>query len=201
MRKLMFNHQYIAVAGNIASGKTSLVTRLAKENGLQPYYEANDLNPYLTDFYENMNQWSFHSQTFFLIQKFKIHQQLENTKNIALLDRTLYEDAEIFAKRLYVTGKMSARDYALYRDFYLTLRKTLKPPKLMIYLRCPIEELERRIVLRGRPSEQSIPREYLQGLQDLYEEWILDYQESELIVLDSTKPAESEAALCLGLIS
>jgi deoxyadenosine/deoxycytidine kinase len=180
----MSEFSYIAVAGNIASGKTTLVKKLSETHGLTPFYEANALNPYLTDFYDNMNQWAFHSQTFFLIQKFKIHQRIEKSEQTGLLDRTLYEDAEIFAKQLFMTGKMTRRDYNLYREFYIALKQALKPPKLMIYLKTPLETLQERIKLRGRPEEQNIPLEYLAGLQGLYEEWIHSYKDSDLKVIE-----------------
>ena len=145
----MIQNPYIAVSGNIGSGKTTLVEQLSNQHDLQAFFETNQQNPYLSDFYQNMHQWAFHSQSFFLIQKFKIHQQIQGLNKVAILDRTLYEDAEIFAKRLYLSQKITARDYALYQDLYQTLRRSMHPPKLMIYL-LPFKNLTRAHCLKRK---------------------------------------------------
>jgi deoxyadenosine/deoxycytidine kinase len=178
---------YIAVAGNIGAGKSTLVEFLCRTYGIQPFFEPNDDNPYLPDFYGDMRQWSFHSQVFFLSHKFRIHQALDQTPGTVVQDRTIYEDAEIFASALHAQGKMSDRDFQTYQELYETILTSLKPPDLMIYLRCSMRTLKRRIKLRGREMEQDIPHRYLKLLNDLYEDWIERYTDSEVLVLDTEK--------------
>lgn len=178
---------YIAVAGNIGAGKSTLVDFLCRTYGMQPFFEPNDENPYLADFYEDMKSWSFHSQIFFLSRKFKLHQELSSIGGIVIQDRTIYEDAEIFAKALYNSKKMSKRDYETYNDLYKTMCESLRPPDLMIYLKCPIDTLRKRIRERGRKMEQSIPNAYLKLLQGLYEEWITSYDKSDVLTIDTEK--------------
>ncbi|MFZ9888309.1 MAG: deoxynucleoside kinase [Myxococcota bacterium] len=178
---------YIAVAGNIGAGKSTLVDFLCRTYGVQPFFEPNDDNPYLEDFYADMNAWSFQSQVFFLSHKFRIHQQLEDTPGVVVQDRTIYEDAEIFATALHASRKMSDRDFRTYHELYATICRSLRPPDLMIYLRCPMRTLRKRIRLRGRQMEQDIPVAYLKRLHDLYEDWIARYTLSEVLVLDTGK--------------
>ncbi len=170
----------IAIAGNIGVGKTSLVRWLHHTFGFTPFFEPHDENPYLADFYGDMSRWAVHSQLFFLVRRFRIHKMIEKQARRAskpiVQDRTLYEDAEIFARYLHRTKKMSQRDFEMYWDLYETLRDTLRPPELMIYLRCPVSILTKRIRKRGRDYEQSLPRSYLAGLEKLYDEWYGNYE-------------------------
>lgn len=179
--------RFIAVAGNIGVGKTSLVAFLHQSFGLQPVYEPFADNPYLDDFYAEMERWSFHSQMWFLAHKFRLHRELEATPGTLVQDRTIYEDAEIFAQHLARSGKMSERDWATYRELYDALRKSLRPPDLMIYLRCSVKAIRRRIRQRGRPSEQAIPVAYLRDLNKLYEDWIGGWTASPLLVWDTER--------------
>lgn len=185
LRKLIGPKRFIAVAGNIGAGKSTLVDFLARQYGFRPYYEPNETNPYLRDFYGDMRRWAFHSQTYFLARKLRLHQELTESEDTVLQDRTIYEDAEIFAENLYRQKKMSTRDYQTYRELYEGLVRELRPPDLMIYLRCSLPTLKKRVKTRGRPEEQSLPRAYLARLQDLYEEWFQRYDLSETLVVET----------------
>ena len=176
---------FIAVAGNIGVGKTSLVEFLTRTYGLKPVYEPFANNPYLDDFYGDMKQWSFHSQVWFLAHKYGLHRQLEATSGTLVQDRTIYEDAEIFARHLHRSRRMSTRDHDTYRELYAAMRTSLQPPDLMIYLRCNVRAIRKRIKQRGRPSEQNIPAAYLRQLNVLYEEWIGGWDASPVLVWDS----------------
>ena len=177
--------RFIAVAGNMGVGKSTLVTFLQTQYGLQAYFEPNEANPYLKDFYGDMKRWSFHSQVYFLAKKFRIHQQLTASAGPVIQDRSIYEDAEIFAENLYRQRKMTKRDYETYRDLYEAIADELRPPDLMVYLRCSMRTLRKRIKLRGRPEEQAIPRTYLVRLQSLYDEWFDKYDRSETLIIDT----------------
>lgn len=185
MKRTIGPRRFIAIAGNIGAGKSSLVDFLSREYGLQPYFEPNEANPYLSDFYRDMKAWGFHSQIYFLAKKFEIHQRLTSSESTVIQDRTIYEDAEIFAENLYRQRKMSARDYRTYRALYEAIVRELRPPTLMIYLRCGLRALRTRIRLRGRANEQSISPRYLARLQVLYEEWFKRYTLSETLVIDT----------------
>ncbi len=167
---------FIAIAGNIGVGKSSLTRLLSQELGWTPFFEAVDDNPYLADFYADMRRWSFHSQIFFLGRRLRHHRQLVIHPTPAVQDRSVYEDAEIFARNLYEQGQMDARDYAAYRELYAALTDFLPPPDLLIYLQASVETLTQRIQRRGRDYEQTIPADYLARLNGLYEEWIADFQ-------------------------
>lgn len=175
----------IAIAGNIGAGKSSLVEFLSETYGIEPFYEPNDENPYLKDFYRDMQRWAFHSQTYFLASKFRIHQQLDQTRGVSVLDRTIYEDAEIFAAALKQMRKINARDWQTYRSLYEVIVNAIHPPDLMIYLHCNMRTLRRRIKLRGRRMEQNIPLSYLKRLDRLYADWIGNYRMGPLLILDS----------------
>lgn len=181
----MATRKTIAIAGNIGAGKSSLVEFLTRSYGIEPFYEPNDENPYLPDFYRDMKRWAFHSQIYFLASKFRIHQRLDRTAGLAVLDRTIFEDAEIFATALHRMRKINQRDWQTYQDFYQVILGAIRPPDLMIYLRCNMRTLRRRIRLRGRAMEQDIPLGYLKRLEGLYEEWIGEYAMGEVLVLDS----------------
>lgn len=132
-----------------------------------------------------MKRWAFHSQLYFLSNKFRIHQDLDRCAGVVVQDRTIFEDAEIFATALHEMGQMDDRDWATYWDLYQSILRSIKPPDLMIYLRCPMRTLRRRIKLRGREMEQDIPLSYLKRLDRLYEDWIASYQLSEVLVLET----------------
>ncbi len=177
----------IAIAGNMGSGKSTLVEFLSRTYGLSPFYEPNDLNPYLPDFYRDMRRWAFHSQVYFLSNKFRLHQELDRTPGVSILDRTIFEDAEVFARALHEMRRIDRRDWETYRDLYRAILEAIKPPDLMIYLRCSMRTLRKRIRLRGRAMEQDVPLAYLKRLESLYEEWIASYRMSEVLVLETDK--------------
>ena len=167
--------KFIAVAGNIGVGKSTLVEMICERLNSKPYYEPVTENPYISDFYKDMYSWSFHSQIFFLTHRLRIHQELVHNSGSVIQDRSIYEDAEVFAHNLFVQGKMSERDYSTYRSLYRTLAEYLPPPDLMIYLRASVPTLVKRIALRNRDYEQQIAPEYLSRLNDLYENWITHF--------------------------
>jgi deoxyadenosine/deoxycytidine kinase len=181
--------KYIAIAGTIGAGKSTLVDFMCKQFGLQPFFEPNSQNPYLVDFYGDMKRWGFHSQVFFLAHKFRLHQQLEaeREQHTVVQDRTIYEDAEVFAAHLYAQGKLSERDWQTYQDLYRAILGRLTPPDLLVFLRAGDKTLRQRIKLRGRPEEQAIAPAYLRELNKLYEEWFARYDLSETVVIDTSK--------------
>ena len=164
--------RFIAVAGNVGVGKSALTGLLAERLNWEPFFEAVDENPYLSDFYADMRAWSFHSQIFFLSRRLRHHRQLLDHPNSVVQDRSVYEDAEIFARNLYVQGDMGERDYRSYRELYEVLTSFLPPPDLVIYLRAELPTLQRRIAKRGRDYEQDISPDYLERLNQLYKEWV-----------------------------
>jgi deoxyadenosine/deoxycytidine kinase len=164
--------KFVAVAGNIGVGKSTLVKKLCDKLGWQPYYEPVAENPYLKDFYKDMKTWAFQSQVFFLNHRMASHFELLNTPFSVVQDRSVYEDAEIFARNLFLQGIMSKRDYATYREIFELFITMLNPPDLVVYLTAPVETLMERISLRGRDFESTITAEYLEQLNLLYEEWI-----------------------------
>ncbi|MCK5800507.1 MAG: deoxynucleoside kinase [Deltaproteobacteria bacterium] len=179
--------KYIAVAGNMGVGKSSLVRFLCHQYDLKPFYEPNEFNPYLKDFYGDMRRWAFHSQVYFLAGKFRIHQELEaaRERRTVIQDRSIYEDAEIFAENLYRSRRMLKRDYQTYQALYQSIVSALHPPDLMIYLRGNLRTLKRRIHGRGRREEQQIPDSYLRRLNTLYEEWFGRYDLSPTLVIET----------------
>ncbi|MEO7110669.1 MAG: deoxynucleoside kinase [Polyangiaceae bacterium] len=177
----------IAVAGTIGAGKTSLVAWLVKRYGITPFYEPNEANPYLEDFYRDMKRWAFHSQCFFLAHKIELHQQLEKSKTPAVIDRTIYEDAEIFAKNLHQQGHIDARDWQIYERLYQGIRSALKPPDLLIALSCSLPTTKKRITKRARAMEQEIPDPYLRRLHKLYNTWFETYDLGPIVRIDTTK--------------
>jgi deoxyadenosine/deoxycytidine kinase len=164
--------RFIAVAGNIGVGKSTLSRMLSEYLCWHPFYEAVDDNPYLADFYQDMRTWSFHSQIFFLSRRLRHHRQIVDYPSTVIQDRTVYEDAEIFARNLHEQNLMSKRDYASYREMYEAIKAFLPPPDLIIYLQASVSTLGERIRLRGRDYEQQIDPAYLEQLNILYEEWI-----------------------------
>ncbi len=162
---------YIAIAGNIGVGKTTLTEMLCDRFDWQPFYEKVVENPYLADFYLDMRQWAFQSQIFFLKERLKDHLSIQHLEKTCIQDRTIFEDAEIFARNLYERGVMAERDFSVYWDFYKTIQQFLRAPDLIIYLRASIWTLISRIRKRGRDYEQIIDKEYLMQLNTLYEKW------------------------------
>lgn len=183
----MKQRRTIAVAGNIGAGKSSLVEFLTRSYGIEPFYEPNRENPYLADFYSDMKRWAFHSQVYFLASKFRIHQRLDRTPGVSVLDRTIFEDAEIFATALHQMRKINRRDWSTYQHFYKVILEAIRPPDLLIYVRCDLKTIRRRIRQRGRRMEQDIPLAYLKRLERLYEAWIERYDLGELLVIDSAR--------------
>ncbi|MBX3212528.1 MAG: deoxynucleoside kinase [Labilithrix sp.] len=178
--------RYVAVAGTIGSGKTSLVTWLVKRYGLVPYYEPNDANPYLADFYRDMKSWAFHSQLFFLSHKLELHQSLLASRAPAVIDRTIYEDAEIFARNARSQRFLSARDWAVYARLYEGIKRTLPPPDVLVAVTCSLAATKKRIARRGREMEQAIPDAYLRRLHRLYESWFDRYDLGPIVRIDTT---------------
>jgi len=164
--------KFVAVAGNIGVGKSTLVDLLSVRLGWEPFFEPVAENPYLADFYSNMDAWSFHSQIFFLTHRLRSHYDLAKHPSSVVQDRSVYEDAEIFAQNLYLQGHIQSRDYQTYRELYETTMRFLPPPDLVVYLRASVPTLLNRISHRGRDYEQTISSEYLYGLNNLYETWI-----------------------------
>ena len=176
---------FVAIAGNIGSGKSSLTSLLHQEFGWIPYFESVDDNPYLPDFYADMKRWSFHLQVYFLSKRFILHREISEGKQSVVQDRSIYEDAEIFALNLHRIGRMDDRDYENYRSLYAAMTSYLQPPDLLVYLRAGIPTLQRQIQLRGRDFEQNIDISYLEQLNALYEEWIGNYTLGPVLVIDS----------------
>lgn len=177
---------HIAIAGNIGSGKTTLTKMLAKRYGWTPRFEPVDNNPYLDDFYHDMNRWSFNLQVYFLNKRFKEVVEISQSDENIIQDRTIFEDAKIFAPNLHDQGYMSDRDFENYSDLFDLMMSLVKLPQLMIYIRSSIPTLVKHIEKRGRSFEKSIRIDYLTGLQQRYEDWIKNYK-GELIVIDGDK--------------
>jgi len=164
--------KFIAVAGNIGVGKSTLVKLLSEKLGWTPFYEPVTENPYLADFYEDMQAWGFHSQIYFLMRRLRIHRKLMDEDNSVIQDRSVYEDAEIFAHNLYLQDAITERDYHTYCELYQVLVEFLPRPDLVIYLRASISTLLDRITKRDRSYERTISAEYLSDLNELYESWV-----------------------------
>ena len=174
---------HIAIAGNIGSGKTTLTKMLANHYGWTPRFESVDFNPYLADFYEDMERWSFNLQIYFLNKRFKDVVEISKHQEVIIQDRTIYEDARIFAPNLHGMGLMSTRDFENYSDLFDLMMSLVNPPDLMIYLRSSIPNLIAQIQKRGREYEKSIRIDYITGLNKRYEDWIQDYK-GRLLIID-----------------
>ena len=173
---------HIAVAGNIGSGKTTLTKMLAAHYGWTPKFESVDYNPYLADYYEDMERWSFNLQIYFLNKRFKDVVDISKTDEVIIQDRTIYEDARIFAPNLHAMGLMSTRDFENYSDLFDLMMSMVNPPDLLIYLKSSIPNLVAQIQKRGREYEKGIRIDYLTGLNERYEEWIAGYKGNLLVV-------------------
>jgi deoxyadenosine/deoxycytidine kinase len=174
---------HIAIAGNIGSGKTTLTGLLAKHFGWKAQYEDVENNPYLSSFYEDMQRWSFNLQVFFLHSRFRQILNIRKSNKTVVQDRTIYEDAFIFAPNLHLMGLMSSRDYENYRALFDIMMSLIEPPDLLIYLRATVPTLVRNIQKRGREYEAGIRLDYLKSLNDLYDKWIEDYK-GRLLIID-----------------
>lgn len=179
-------NMHIAVSGNIGAGKTTLTEMLAKHYGWQPEFESVDNNPYLEDFYKDMAKWAFHLQVYFLNSRFEQINKLRSGDRTIIQDRTIYEDAYIFAKSLYKQGFFGERDYQNYQTLFESMMKFVQPPDLLIYLRSDISKLVKNIETRGRDYETLIRIDYLKGLNQHYEDWIDQYDVGKLMVIDVT---------------
>lgn len=175
--------KYLVLAGNIGAGKSTLVGLLAERLGFRPYYEPVTENPYLVDFYADMKRWAFHSQLFFLTHRVQSHRALMDDPWSVVQDRSIYEDASVFARNLYEQGNMTKRDWESYSELYRTLIGLLPPPDLVVYIRASVPTLRKRIAKRGRDFEASIPDGYLSGLNRLYEEWIESFDLAPVLVV------------------
>jgi len=179
--------KHVAVAGNIGAGKTTLTEMLSKHYRWIPQFEDVDHNPYLNDFYEDMPRWSFNLQVFFLNSRLNQLLEIHTGTETVIQDRTIYEDAHIFAPNLHEMGLMSKRDYDNYFQFFQTLKRLIQPPDLLIYLHASVPTLVGQIQKRGREYEENIRLDYLKRLNDLYNKWIDGYKEGSLLVIDIDK--------------
>ncbi len=192
--------KHVAIAGNIGAGKTTLTELLSKHYKWIPHFEDVDHNPYLNDFYEDMPRWSFNLQVYFLNRRLTRLLEIERGTATVIQDRTIYEDANIFAPNLHDMGLMSKRDYDNYYSFFETLKSMIKPPDLLIYLRASVPTLVAQIQKRGREYEENIRLDYLKKLNEFYNKWISTYKEGPLLIIDADKNKFSESEENLGQI-
>lgn len=190
----------IAVAGNIGSGKTTLTTLLAKHYKWDTHFEDVDDNPYLNDFYNDMQRWSFNLQVYYLTSRISKIQEINTSGKPTIQDRTLYEDAYIFAPNLHSMGLMTTRDFETYFSLFKLQETFINPPDLLIYLRASVSTLVNQIQKRGRDYEESIRLDYLKRLNERYEAWISTYDQGKVLVIDVDTNNFSEKAEDLGLI-
>lgn len=177
--------KHIAIAGNIGAGKTTLTTEIARHFEWHPHYEDVEDNPYLSDFYHDMHRWSFNLQVYFLNSRYRQILNIQNGSNTIVQDRTIYEDANIFAPNLHEMGLMTRRDYENYRSLFELMMQHVRPPDLLIYLRASVPTLVEHIQTRGRDYEGSISLDYLKRLNERYEHWISTYKEGKLLIINS----------------
>jgi len=175
---------YLAICGNIGSGKTSLAEKLGHHYGWNVLYEAVDNNPYLADFYENMPKWAFHLQIYFLNSRFNQIKRIQESNASTIQDRTIYEDAYIFALNLYKSGMLNERDYSTYLTLFNSMIQHVEAPDLLVYLRSDIPKLVNQIQKRGRAYENAIRLDYLKNLNEHYTEWIGNYHQGKLLIID-----------------
>jgi deoxyadenosine/deoxycytidine kinase len=181
------NLKHIAVSGTIGSGKTTLAEKLSKHYGWKPLYESVDQNPYLRDFYDDMTRWAFHLQIYFLNSRFNQVRQIRESEKTIIQDRTIYEDAYIFANNLHSSKHITDRDYQSYLDIFHSMINFVKPPDLLIYLKADIPKLVQQIQRRNRDFEFNIKLEYLRNLNEHYEDWIGKYKLGKLLIIDVNK--------------
>ncbi len=191
---------HIAIAGNIGSGKTTLTTLLAKHYGWHPHFEDVDSNPYLESFYEDMKRWSFNLQIYFLNSRFRQVVNIRKREKTVIQDRTIYEDAYIFAPNLHDMGLMTNRDFENYLSLFELMVSFIQAPDLLIYLKAEVPTLVRQIQKRGRAYESSIRLDYLQSLNDRYEKWINNYIAGKLLIIDVNQINFSDKAEDLGFV-
>ncbi len=196
---------HVAIAGNIGSGKTTLTTLLAKHYNWMPHYEDADDNPYLNDFYEDMQRWSFNLQVFFLQNRFSKVLELRKNKKSIIQDRTIYEDAYIFAPNLHSMGLMTTRDFESYLQLFKLMESLIDPPEVLVYLRASVPTLVNNIQKRGRDYETAIRIDYLKRLNERYEAWVSEYEiqykkNSKLLIIDVDENNFSEKKEDLGKV-
>lgn len=179
--------KHIAIAGNIGAGKTTLTTLLAKHFGWEPHFEDVENNPYLYDFYEDMPRWSFNLQIYFLNSRFAQIIDIQRGNRTVIQDRTIYEDAQIFAPNLHAMGLMTKRDFDNYTNMFKTINQLIKPPDLTIYLKASIQTLVGQIEKRGREYEDNLRLDYLRRLNEYYDAWVSTYKDGPLLVIDVDK--------------
>lgn len=185
MAELLYStRKYVAIAGNIGAGKSSLTRLLSEYFGWEPFYEQVDDNPYLSDFYDDMRRWSFNLQVFFLSSRFNHQRSIEERDISVVQDRSIYEDAEIFARNLFEMGLMTQRDFENYTNLFGIMTSYLQPPDLLVYLRASVPTLVRHIQARGRTFETTIRIEYLEQLNKRYEDWIARYDLGPKMIVD-----------------
>lgn len=177
------NNLFVAIAGNISAGKSTLTKILAEKFQAKPIFEPVAENPYLADFYKDMKRWAFHSQMFFLSQRLKDQFLLSKETGTFIQDRTIYEDAEIFAKNLFERGFIEKRDWDVYQGFYQTISDLLPAPDLIIYLKNSVPTIKKRIKMRGREFEQKIDEKYLLDLNRLYDDWAVNFKKSPILTI------------------
>lgn len=183
--RMVAMRQYIVIAGNIGAGKSTLVERLCSTLNWEPYYEPVSDNPYLEDFYQDMKAWAFHSQLYFLSDRLQTHKRLQEFSGPVVQDRSVFEDAEIFARNLYEQGAMTDRDFTAYMKVYKLFLSFIEPPDLVVYLQSSLQTLRERIALRGRDYESGIQDDYLLSLNRLYEKWIDVYDLSPVLTINT----------------
>jgi deoxyadenosine/deoxycytidine kinase len=191
---------HIAVAGNIGAGKTTLTKLLAKHYGWETHFEDVEMNPYLNDFYEDMQRWSFNLQIYYLNSRFTQIQEIKSTDKMVIQDRTIYEDAFIFAPNLHSMGLMTTRDFENYFSLFNLIEGFVSAPDLLIYLRASVPTLVHQIQLRGRDYEESIRLDYLKRLNERYEAWISTYDKGKLLIIDIDNNRFPESQEDLGAI-
>lgn len=179
------NKMFVVVAGNIGSGKTTLTKKLSEKLNWKPHFESVQDNPYLADFYDDMARWSFPLQIYFLNHRFNTHRFIEDSHGSAIQDRSIYEDANIFARALFEQGDLDKRDYETYRTSYESMIQYLNAPTLMIFLKRSVPKLLERIKMRGRDYEQAIPVDYLTKLNGYYDEWYSNYDKGKSLIVDT----------------
>ncbi len=191
---------HIAIAGNIGSGKTTLTGLLAKHFGWEPHYEDVDTNPYLNSFYEDMQRWSFNLQIYFLNSRFRQIVEIRKSGKTIVQDRTIYEDANIFAPNLHSMNLMSTRDFDNYRSLFELMSTFIQAPDLLIYLRATVPVLVSQIQKRGRDYENAIRLDYLKNLNEMYEEWIENYTLGKLLIIDVDTIKFNESPQSLSIV-